>query len=207
MKQKEKKLVFNCVIFLSLIFSCNVFNSKTYVTKIETAYFSLEISDNEIENPFFTNYGQDSLQGIMYNQKGDTIYFDIGFSVSTLTEKEPKVLFVPYVQGVDRKSLVDTKLFDTSGLVIADKEDFDLDSYRLQNVFFNHVDSLIFKNTIPRIAGNGGIVGIYCDSLKSCNGGVLKFNLYKRGGKELVNDSLYLKLFRTIKFKNKPMCY
>lgn len=201
-KQKRKKQLINGLFFIVCAFACNNVENKLIDKRIETAFFSIELPN---EN-FSVIYDKDSLQGKLISNS-DTLFFDIGFYVNSLTEKEPKVLYVPFDGRSNKRLMVDTRVVDTSGLIYADREDYDIDIYRKQNVFFTKSNGLYIKNTFPRIANNGGIVGIYCDSLKSCFGGKLKFSLYKRASGNLLKDSLYLKSFLTMRFRNKPMCY
>jgi hypothetical protein len=203
MIQRRKKLAFSIFIFTSYIISCRQAESSTKYREVETVFFSITLPTNQ----FNVVYSTDSLQGKIILDR-DTVLFNIGFDINTLTEIEPKVLFVPSDGITDKKSLVDPRIVDTTNLLFADRDDFDMDIYRKQNVFFTQVNDLKIKNTFPRTPGNGGIVGIYCDSLKTCfSGGRLKFSIYKKETGNVHNDSIFLKSLMTIQFKKKPMCY
>jgi hypothetical protein len=202
---KRRKLVYSTVIIVLFLSACKERAITSSSDVVETAFFSINMP-SDTKDAYAVIYAEDSLSGKLY--KGtDTTYFDIAYEVNTLTEREPKVLFVPSGGNEDKRALIDTNIVDTSGLIIAEREDFDLDFYKKQNIFYSSNNGLIFKNTFPRVGNNGGIVGVYCDSIKHCYGGNLKFNLYKETSGDLLVDSMFIKSFNTIKFKDKPMCY
>ncbi len=199
-RQKRKRQLTSGLMVCICALACNNVENKSTMVPIETAYFSIELPSTK----FGVVYSQDSMNGKLVSSK-DTVYFNIGFDINTLTEKEPKVLYVPFDRN--KRLMVDARVVDTAGLVYAEREDYDMDEYRKQNVFFTNSNGLFLKNTFPRKAYNDGIVGVYCDSLMNCFVNRLKFSIYKKGSGNLSYDSLYLKSFSTIRFKKRPMCY
>ena len=91
---------------------------------------------------------------------------------------------------------------DTTGYLITRSLFFDIDDYRLQNVYFTIIDNYKVKITRPRVSGKG-YTGLYIDSI--CEGqdmdiygpislSIYSFNLSPDIEKDLINAFYSIKI-------------
>ena len=154
---------------------------------IKTEYFSFEASSKSITqepNPKCSGY---------FILATDTIYYNAGNDMSTLTEQEP---LVTYVQpGYEH-------LFSVPpGVHRANSPQFDLDGFRKQNVFFKELAGFKGKLVLPRVDGVG-VTGLYVDSLTHNAGGKVSFNMYGTNLSASQQKTL-VEIFESIRFDKK----
>jgi hypothetical protein len=128
----------------------------------------------------------------------DTVHFNFGHDINNLAEIDPQIVFYPYNEDSLRKNL-DTTLVNPSQIVYTKKPNFDIDEYRKQNVYFESIGGFKGKITVPRVEHNGGITGVYFDSLLQDEGGRLKFNLYSKMVDSVRSENL-IRSIKTIQF-------
>jgi hypothetical protein len=128
----------------------------------------------------------------------DTIYFNFGYEIDNLSEKDPSVIYYPYDEKIIKNNL-DSSIVDPNRIVYTKKTNFDIDEYRNQNVYFEIISGLPAKITLPRRLENGGMVGVYFDSLKNDEGGRMKFNFYSKNIDSKAIKTV-LTVIRSIKF-------
>lgn len=154
---------------------------------IKTEYFSFEANRQYITllpNPKCSGY---------FTLATDTIYYNAGNGMSTLTEQEP---LVTYVQpGHEHAFSV------PSGVHRAKYPQFDLDDFRKQNVSFKKLAGFKGKLVLPRVAGVG-VTGLYIDSLAQNAGGKVSFNMYGANLSASQQEEL-VKIFESIRFDKK----
>lgn len=179
------------------IISCNQTNINERELKLKM--FSILISPTKsiqiLTQKSNGSEGELLLNGI------DTVYFNFGYSIDNLSEKDPSIVYYPYDEDSIRNKL-DTSLIDVSSVIYTKKANFDIDEYRKQNVLYKNVSGYRTKITFPRDVKKGGLTGMYIDSLQKDDGGRLKFNLYAKDLDSL-NNELLLKLFNRIRFSFK----
>jgi hypothetical protein len=128
----------------------------------------------------------------------DTIYFNFGYSIDNLSEKDPAVVYYPYNENSIRDKL-DTSLVDPREIIYTKKPNFDIDEFRRQNITYITVSGYRAKLTFPREIARGGTTGLYIDSLRKDNGGTLKFNFYARNLDSASNQAI-LTIIKSIEF-------
>lgn len=111
-------------------------------------------------------------EGFIIVSPNDTIYYQLGFNISNLSEPYPNVLYL----NID-SSQVKNAISDSS-TIITTRWDFDPDNFKKQNISFSRQKGYPLKYTFPIDSSKGGMIGVYYDSLKVVNGGVLKFNMF-----------------------------
>jgi hypothetical protein len=159
--------------------------------------FSIRIPDRILAK-LITESSDGSMGAILMGS--DTLFFSFGYDIDNLAEKDPAVIYYPYNQDSLRKSL-DTPLIEPGKIVYTPKINFDIDEFRKQNVIFETISGHRAKITAPRVIGNGGITGVYVDSLVKDNGGRLKFSLYAKNLDSAQNQIL-IKSMNSIVFFN-----
>lgn len=186
---KLKKALQGCSIALGVsivLYSCSD-KEKINLEKFEIVV-PLEWETKVIEK-------NDGYNGVLLVQR-DSIFFNFGIAVSNLAEKEPNVVYIPL-----RKEQI-YEDFDTSKFVLAEKQFFDMDEYRKQNVSFAVINGLPAKLTYPRRSGRG-LTGVYIDSIKYEKG--LSHNLgFHLFGNNLspTKERELLKAITTVVFKD-----
>lgn len=168
------------------------FGSDELALKLYTIRFEKPLSAKILTQSVSGFDGQ-----ILLNIK-DTVYFNFGYDINNLAEKDPAVVYYPYDTAMLRSNL-DTTIVNPSEIVYTKKSNLDIDELRKQNVFFVQIDKYKAKVTLPREANNGGITGVYVDSLTTNEGGRLKFNLFVKNIDSIGSQNL-LKAIRTIRF-------
>lgn len=194
-QKRLRKLVFYkivLVVFWGCISQKNTEERKISFKMFDAVFFSV------MSNPMILESDDGYNGSVIYSTK-DTIWFNFGYDINNLSEKDPVVIFSPYDEDSIRMNL-DTTLVDPSRIIYTKKPNFDIDEFRIQNVFFEIVSDRQAKITIPRQAEKVGVSGIYVDSLFSTEGGRLKFNFYARNLDSLRQD-LLLQTIRSIRFK------
>jgi len=196
-KRKQEIQVFNFIILIIFsVLGCSP-NMVSKESRLELQLFSLEISTPG-KNPLLYQ-SIDGFKGEFLLFESDTVYFNFGYDIDNLAESDPAVVFFPYNEDSIRKNL-DTSLVDPKRIVYTKKTNFDIDEFRKQNVYFEMIYGYIAKITLPRKIANGGLTGVYVDSLKIDSGGRLKFNLFAKDLDSLKQVQL-LKSIRSIRFK------
>jgi hypothetical protein len=193
-KIKQRKLAFNITVFMSLLIGCTTNQDKQGET-LSLKLFSIQ--DSSMPISIIVQSG-DGYNGKFLFNSSDTIYFNFGYDIDNLSEKDPAVIYYPHNEADIRNNL-DTALVDPSKIVYTNKPNVDIDEFRKQNVYFEIISGYKAKLTLPREVRNGGITGMYVDSLRKDDGGRLKFNLYARNLDSLHNQNL-IKAIRNIKF-------
>jgi hypothetical protein len=172
-----------------LLGSVSCFNKGHDLIKME--YFSFEASSTRItqqSNPKCSGY---------FILATDTIYYNAGNNMSTLTEQEPVVTYVQ--PGHEHSFSV------PPGVYRAKSPQFDLDDFRKQNVFFKEVAGVKGKLILPRVDGVG-VTGLYVDSLTHNEGGKVSFNMYGTNLSTSQQETL-VGIFESIRFdKNLILC-
>ena len=162
---------------------------------VKLKQFSIQI--DSVYNPIVLMESPDGNSGkLLFNE--DTIFFNIGFNISNLAEKDISVIYFPYNQDSLRKHL-DTSLVNPDEIVYTNKINADIDEFRKQNVFFKKISGFNAKITVPRKEKNGGMTGVYIDSLRINDEGRLKFNLYAKNLDSAQSRRL-VSSFKTISF-------
>lgn len=172
-KRKQKRLVSNVTIFLLMFMGCTT-NQLKQEENLSLKLFSIQ--NSILKSDSIINESDDGRNGMIVSENLDTIYFNFGYDIDNLSEKDPAVIYYPHNEEDIRNNL-DTALVDPRKIVYTNKPNFDIDEFRKQNVFFDTVSGLHAKITVPRRVGRG-ITGVYIDSIKSDAGGRLKFNFY-----------------------------
>lgn len=200
MLKKQKKLVFNnlClgVILIASVIACSKPNVAGKL--IGMTLFEVNI-DTSNSNKVITYEDSTGQNGYIYVSNIDTIRFNFGYDINNLAEHDPPVFFFPY--PTDTITL-DTSVVDPKEVVFTKKINFDIDEFRKQNVYFDTISGLFTKITMPRRIANGGITGMYIDSIKSDYGGRLKFNFFTMNLDSLKQERM-LKVMRSIRLKVK----
>ncbi len=194
-KRKQKRLVFNVTVFLLVLIGCTT-NQHKEEESLSLKLFSLQKSSSKL-NSVITE-SDDGYHGKILSDNLDTIYFNFGYDIDNLSEKDPAVIYYPYNEADIRNNL-DTALVDPSKIVYTNKPNFDIDEFRKQNVYFDTISGLHAKITVPRRVGRG-ITGVYIDSIRSDAGGRLKFNFYAKDLDSIKQERM-LKSIRSIKLK------
>jgi hypothetical protein len=197
-KRKQRKLVFNAAFLLTLLVGCTA-NQDKRIETLSLKLFSIQISFFKSDS--IIAQSDDGYNGKILSNNTDTIYFNFGYDIDNLSEKDPAVIYYPYNEA-DIRSNLDTTLVNPEKIVYTNKPNFDIDEFRKQNVYFDTVSGVHAKITVPRRIEKGGITGVYVDSLKSDDGGRLKFNFYAKNLDSLRQERM-LKAIRSIKFKLK----
>lgn len=195
-KIKPKKLVFSSTILISFFIGCEtnrVNNDQSFSLKL----FSFKAPYTEVVSTIEQSENGDT--GKILFGKYDTIYFNFGYEIDNLSEKDPSVIYYPYDEKIIRNNL-DSSIVDPNRIVYTKKINFDIDEYRNQNVYFEIISGLPAKITLPRRLESGGMVGVYFDSLKKDEGGRLKFNFYSKSV-DSISINTMLNAIRSIKFK------
>ncbi|MFT6815275.1 MAG: hypothetical protein ACJAZ3_001180 [Sphingobacteriales bacterium] len=103
--------------------------------------------------------------------EGDTLKYKRGFQIDNLAEPCPKIMYMP---------IKDSSYVPPNGFFISKNRNFDLDSYRKQNLKYTKIDGRNAKITYP--IENEGVIGVYIDSLyywtSSDLQGVAQFHIY-----------------------------
>ena len=177
----------NVILFLPILLM--LFNAcQSHIKKTKNEIFSFNgdfYGIKEKKTSEFTGY---------YLMNMDTLFYNIGFNIHSLNEELPSVIYIP-----DRKNFKFDPNVDSSGKIFVDRKDFDVDKYRKQNIYFEHLEKgSIKKFTFPVDTIKGGIVGIYIDSLDYGPYGVLQFNLYV-ANPSFGSYSKFMNLIKTVK--------
>lgn len=194
-RKKQKKLVFNIIVFLSALISCTT-NQVKQEEALSLKLFS--IHESSLKPSSIITQSDDGYRGKILSNNLDTIYFNFGYDIDNLSEKDPAVIYYPYNEADIRNNL-DTAIVDPDKIIYTRKPNFDIDEFRKQNVYFEVISGYKSKLTLPREIKNKGLTGIYVDSLRKDNGGRLKFNLYAKNLDSLQNQNL-LRAIRSIRF-------
>lgn len=194
-KRKQKRLVSNVTIFLLMFMGCTT-NQLKQEENLSLKLFSIQ--NSILKSDSIINESDDGRNGMIVSENLDTIYFNFGYDIDNLSEKDPAVIYYPHNEEDIRNNL-DTALVDPRKIVYTNKPNFDIDEFRKQNVFFDTVSGLHAKITVPRRVGRG-ITGVYIDSIKSDAGGRLKFNFYATNLDSAKQERM-LRAIRSIKLK------
>ncbi|NCT72887.1 MAG: hypothetical protein GXC78_00020 [Chitinophagaceae bacterium] len=197
-RKKQRKLAFNVIYFVLLLVSCTS-NQNEKDEVLQMKMFSVQVSSLRLDS--IITQSEDGYRGMILSNNTDTIHFNFGYDIDNLSEKDPTVIYYPYDEA-DIRSNLDTSLVNPQKIVYTDKPNFDIDEFRKQNVYFDTISGLHAKITVPRRIEKGGITGVYIDSLKSDDGGRLKFNFYSTNLDSLKQKRM-LKMVHSIKFKLK----
>lgn len=197
-RKKQKKLAFNVIYFTLLIVSCTS-NQKEQDEVLHMKLFSIQVSSLRLDS--IIAQSEDGYRGMILSNNTDTIHFNFGYGIDNLSEKDPTIIYYPYKEA-DIRSNLDTNLVNPQKIVYTNKPNFDIDEFRKQNVYFDTISGLHAKITVPRRIEKGGVTGVYVDSLKSDDGGRLKFNFYSTNLDSLKQKRM-LKVIRSIKFELK----
>jgi len=107
----------------------------------------------------------------------DTIAYNLGFIVSPLSDAIPEIVYLPPNDNtIDTTSSVD----NDKSIIVVRRKDYDNDRYRKQNIVFKNYNNKTVKYTFPIDTFQGGVVGVYYDSLKVTKYGILKFNAFSK---------------------------
>jgi|GEM_PF-316287 len=193
---KQKKLVFSVVTLL--LFSCNS-DLKQNKNKTELTLFDIQLPEANGNEPPVIKEFDEGYRGVIKINDYDTIYFNFGIDINNLSEIDPSVIYYPYENDSLRKNL-DTSLVDPTKIIYTKKQNFDIDEFRKQNVNFSNISGFSAKITFPRNYRNGGITGVYFDSLGTTSGGRIKFNCYSKIS-DSINSKKLIESINTIKFK------
>jgi hypothetical protein len=178
-KQRKQALssVFFTYILLILSTSCRK-NSE----RVNNDFFEFSIDKNmEVENIKYSMYS-----GIYVFNAKDTAFYNFGYWISTLAEIPWDVIYMDNMENYLPDS-IGQKYFTTN-------RNFDKDRLREQNIFFYRKNNEIRKYTIPVDTIRGGMVGVFIDSLRSDQSGVLKFNFFMNN----LNSVSYTQAIRII---------
>jgi hypothetical protein len=130
----------------------------------------------------------------------DTIYFQFGYVINSLTEKDPEIAYIPEIKDSAQKHQFYMQMKNLGNVVVHNPY-YDIDNYRKQNVFFEQIDNKKGKIILPRSVGNG-ITGLYIDSLKSSGRGTLSFHFFAKDLSHKKQEAV-LKIIRSILFTSK----
>lgn len=197
-RKKQRKQAFKIIIIIALL--STACNRKNFDEE-DSILFSLKmfsIKVNSSTSKKILSQSQDGYTGKLLINNLDTLYFNFGYDINNLSEKDPAVIFYPYDENALRNNL-DTSLVEPNNIVYTKKPNFDIDEFRKQNVYFETIDGYRAKITVPREIKNGGLTGIYVDSLRKDEGGRLKFNFYSKHVDSIQNKNL-LQIIRSIHF-------
>ena len=123
MKKLKKQAFQNSLIVIILILqSCE--QSKHTLVTVKTDLFDFDVSDKLSLNIITL---ADSSFALLNTVTSDTIFVISGVHSWNLSEREPKVMYVP--PGITLNNM------DTTGYLITRSLFFDIDDYRLQNVY------------------------------------------------------------------------
>lgn len=178
------------IVILLVFASCE---TKEDTELVDIGFLTISFGQNldikKIENGFILN-------------SRDTFVYNQGINVSSLTEIDPEVIYLPPNSNKIQDNEMLEKLNSLKNTIIVRERQYDIDKYRKQNVTYYEIDKRILKYTYPR--GNEGITGIYLDSIYyGCQGDVcgnISFNLY---GNNISDKSIKAlkKSIKTIKIK------
>ena len=174
-----------CLCFLCLFCSCSN-------TLVATKDFSFKLKGNH-EVSIESNY--------IVIDSVDTIFYNRGFYLNTLTEVDPEIVYIPKMSDKEAEIKMLSKIDSLPHTEISRTRRFDLDKYRNQNVSFIPLRGFRAKLTYPReYKGN---VGIYIDSLYyGCISDVcgnIEFNIYGVDVRQTMQES-YIKAFTNMVF-------
>jgi hypothetical protein len=195
-KKKQRRLGFSILILTAL--SCN--NGGGVVSKevVETKNFSFHLPSNIKSKPEIHQNDEGDSGSIVIEELG-TMWFNFGYDIDNLSEKDPPVIYYPYNDDSIRSKL-DTSLVDADKIIHTKKSNFDIDEFRKQNVYYELVSGYKAKITVPRNTLKGGITGLYIDSIRNDYSGRLKFNFYTKNLDSLKQE-IMLKVIRSLKLK------
>lgn len=135
--------------------------------------------------------------------KLDTLHYVKGININSLTELDPKIVYLPKMTDsiAEREKL--ESLSAIPNVRIVRTKYYDLDDFREQNVVYEKIDDKDIKITMPR--SKKGITGFYLDSLsKGSQGDVYGKISLSLHGKNLSDESreAFLEAIETLNFKN-----
>lgn len=184
------------IIFLILLMaSCKTDTAINETKAIETEFFSIDFR-NDIDIKKANN-------AIILDDR-DTLYYKTGIAISNLSEREPKIVYIPPSTNEEQDKEMIAKLDSMDNTFVTRSKLYDIDKYRKQNVNYYEIDGRSLKHTYPR--ANKGITGVYVDSLYyGCVGDVcgnVKLNLYGTNVSDKSRDAIH-EAISTLKFKQK----
>jgi hypothetical protein len=137
---------------------------------------------------------------ILTSNNQDTLKFEFGFYVSNLSEKNIEILNLSKVK-MNRDSI--GNYFDTTNIKVVFDDNFDIDKFRTQNVFYFTKEGREYKVIIPRKYGNG-VIGVYSDSIAKSlvYDANIKFNLFGNNISQSNFEENFLQAIKNIEFKN-----
>lgn len=196
---KTKQGLNSRVLILLLIFeiiACTNKNEGDKTTILRLRMYSIEFLPSDSTK--IIDESQNGNHGKLLFANRDTVYFNFGYEIDNLAEKDPSVVYYPYDESSIRPYL-DTTITNPENIVYTNKPNFDIDEFRKQNVYYEGVGGYRAKLSVPRDIKKGGITGVYIDSLQKQEGGRLKFNFFVKNADSL--QSLhFLKVIKTIRF-------
>ncbi len=194
-KKRQRRSVLNNYIVLVILFSgCS--DQSVRKETLDLGKSSIELNSAVfIKNPDSLSEGKVLWNGI------DTIYFQYGLHVNNLSENDKKLIFLPFGNNDSLIKTLDSNVVDVKQIAFTNKPDPDIDEFRKQNVFFETISGFRAKIIQPRMPGNGGITGVFFDSVGKTSVSRLKFHLYSPQLDSLKTNEL-LKAIRTIKFNS-----
>jgi len=168
-KQVFKAKIEHCLIFFILIFLMSCSDNKNLLKGNDI--FSLKSSTSKSIRFVPLN----NLKGYVVIDNSDSLFYSIGYFLSNLSEINRKYTYMPQS---DPPTIIDSSML-SEDIFFANRKDFDNDRLRRQNIFFKRMDIGIYKYTFPVDTNNGGLVGVYADSLAvSEESRILKFNAF-----------------------------
>ncbi len=147
---------------LILLFaSCN----KTKLINFDKVFIKVPKNWNKVDLKSI-----DSNNGYIKIDEKDTLFYEVGYYTSSLTEERSK-----RIVDISMKEIIDSTV-DTSQIIFVSNYKNDLDYYYKQNAVFEKKGVYLIKYVFPRFAGNG-ITGIYIDSLSNTSLGNMKLTI------------------------------
>jgi hypothetical protein len=193
-----KIIIHSCFsLLLLLTIRCSPKENEIAKASIQVKQRLFHFTIDTAEKKPIVRESDNGQQGLIILASDDTLYYRFGYTIYTLAENDPVVVVA--TSKADTTYYTSTYEAIQQRVVFVRKPNYDIDRIRRQNVFFDTVDGYTAKLTLPRVVGNGGIVGMYIDSLSADSGEDFKFSMFGRGKDSMTNAAL-LKLFKTIKF-------
>lgn len=194
MRRKLKLLVFISAIIVITVYSCDLNNSDKEYKRYSNDIFSISYP----ENIHVKDYPLTQYNGFQVLDTVDTLFYNVGYIVSNLSEQIPDVTFIP-----DMDNFVLDSGISLNDFKYTNRRNFDIDRYRKQNIFYLKDGNLVKKYTFPIDTLEGGLIGLYIDSMSWNEREVVQFNAFvvnpSSGKNRLIQDAL-----KTVNVNIKP---
>jgi hypothetical protein len=180
-------LKYNLLFVVIIFFSCGG-NSKM----LDMGPFTMKVPDNW---KLIKEKGTDSFVGEIVIDKTDTVSFDLGRYSNPLDEEKPYMVEGNRVHLINKeKSKPHSTVYDYYGQA----DTILLEKFLKNKTTFEKIDGKNVKIIRPKKPGHG-MTGIFIDSLRINDSGIIRFQL---NGTDLKpqNEELLLKALMTIKF-------